>query len=243
MLRVIMEIHKFNSIPNTNSLLIEESKKGAKTWTVYWTDNQTAGRGYTGNSWQVEPYKNLQISVLIKSELDYKDLFFFNQWVCNCIYDLLAVYTDDVNVKWPNDIIIKGKKVCGILIETNKSKEFLNIITGIGLNVNQTDYSNFPKGGSMATQTGRQFELEEVLNKLLQIMFDSYVLIENKDWESIRETYNSRLFRRNIMSQFKKDGKIFRGKILDIDDNGSLRVETEDGMIRSFMHKEVELIY
>ena len=237
-----MEIHRYESLSSTNSELFELSKKNAKSWTVIWTSHQTEGKGYSGNTWISEPGKNIAVSVLIKSDLNYAELIYFNQWVCNVISDFLSTYTDEVSVKWPNDIIIKNKKVCGVLIETHKIDNQINIITGIGLNVNQTNFDLLPKAGSLATQTQEKYQLEEILSGLLTELEKSYYLVENKDWKTISLDYNKHLFLLNQTSEFIRNGELIGGIIRGVNDEGQLEIEINQ-KIHHFKHKEIELKY
>ncbi len=237
-----MEIHRYESLSSTNSELLEFSKKNAKSWTVIWTSDQTQGKGYSGNRWISESEKNIAVSVLIKSDLNYSELIYFNQWVCNVIYDFLSRFSEYVFVKWPNDIIIKDKKVCGVLIETHKSDNQINIITGIGLNVNQTDFEFLPKAGSLATQTNRKHNIEEILSGLLTELESSYHLIENKEWKKISLDYNKRLFLLNQKAIFLKNNELIEGIIKGVDEQGQLFIEIE-GQNYHFQHKEIELKY
>lgn len=238
-----MKIIKYNSIANTNSALLEMSKKDAKSWTAVWTSHQTEGRGYAGNKWEAEKDQNIALSLLIKSELSYQDLIYFNQWVCSSVAGVLSQYTDGVFVKWPNDIIVKDKKVCGVLIETHKSDNEMCIIVGIGLNVNQIHFENHPKAGSLATQTGRQFSLDEILADLLTHLKNDFKLMEEKRWEEISKGYHSVLYKRNQWNEFQSKGEYFQASIQSVDEFGRLVVLLKDGESKSFMHKEIEMIY
>lgn len=238
-----MEIHRYDSLSSTNTVLLQMSKKSAKSWTVVCTSHQTEGRGYAGNSWDSEKDKNLAVSVLINSDLNYNELIFFNQWVCNSICSLLELYSDEVYVKWPNDLIIKNKKVCGVLIETQKIDNQINIIIGIGLNINQVNFGGLSKAGSLATQTGQIFEIEEILSALLTKLKSSYDLIENKEWKSILENYNSKLFRKNKVSVFKRNNELFNGIIERADENGLIFIKLENETTVSFKNKEIEMMY
>ena len=238
-----MEIYHFESLPSTNSELIEMSKKNAKSWTVVYTFRQSNGKGYAGNQWSSEPDKNLAVSVLIKSVLSYDELIYFNQWLCYSDANYLSQFSDEIYVKWPNDIIIQNKKVCGILIETHKSDNELNIISGIGVNVNQTNFQNLEKAVSLKNQTQKEFDLKEILSGLLTELKNNYEWVEAKDWEKIKNLYNQRLFRVNQISLFKKEEKEFQGIIRGIDKFGQLMVETSDGKTHPFKYKEIELKY
>lgn len=238
-----MEIYHFESLPSTNSKLLELSKKNAKSWTVVSTFEQTAGKGYSGNQWTSEPNKNIAVSVLIKSELNYSELIYFNQWLCNTVAEYLKRFSDEVYVKWPNDIIIHNKKVCGILIETHRSESQLNIISGIGINVNQTNFKLLPKAGSLSTQSGQQFDLEEILSDLLTELVSSYRQIENREWENIFSNYNQNLFRLNQASEFMIKEEEFEAIIRGVDESGQLILENAAGELMKYPHKSIELIY
>lgn len=238
-----MQIIKYKSAQSTNSLLMELSKKSAKSWTVIWTSDQTSGRGYAGNEWKSEKDKNLAVSVLIINDLSYNDLIYFNQWVSNAVANVLSKFSNKVNVKWPNDIIIDDKKVSGILIETHKLENKLHIITGIGLNVNQISFENYPNAGSMATQIGGEFDLNEILSDLLTEMEESYEMIQNKSWERISEVYHSKLYRIGEWSLFENSVERFKGKIKGVNHLGQLEVMLEDESVQVFNHKEIQLIY
>lgn len=238
-----MEIHKFDTIPSTNSALMDFSKKNAKSWTVFWTSNQTNGRGYSGNHWESNKDQNLAVSVLIKTELTYQELIYFNQWISNVVRKVISSYVPSAFVKWPNDIIAETKKVSGILVETYKHENQMNIVVGVGVNVNQTHFGELSKAGSLASITGQNYILEEILSDFLTEMQDSFVQIELKQWEYIQNTYLTHLFRKDVPSEFLKNQEIFSGIIRGVDSSGLLLVELSNGELKTFQHKEVELIY
>ncbi len=239
-----MEIFRYQTLSSTNSELLDLSKKNAKSWTVVWTSHQTSGKGYAGNVWQSEKDENLAVSVLVCTKLEYAELVYFNQWVCNVLVGFLRGFSADVAVKWPNDIIMKNKKICGVLIETHKAGNELNIIVGIGLNVNQTNFQSLPKAGSLATQLDQKFDLEEILSGLLTNLENSYSQIDNKEWEIILAEYNLNLFRKNQLSTFIENNQAFDGVILNVDKQGLLWINKLDSEeIKSYQHKEIELIY
>ncbi|HLV23928.1 MAG TPA: biotin--[acetyl-CoA-carboxylase] ligase [Moheibacter sp.] len=238
-----MEIIYFKSLPSTNTKLLNLSKKSAKSWTVVWTSKQTEGKAYGGGKWEIEKSKNLAVSLLITNDLSYKELVYFNQWMGVTIQRYLKRFSDSVYVKWPNDIIMKNKKICGLLIETYKSDNELNIITGIGLNVNQEEFKNLPKAGSLFTQTRQTYDLEEILTGLLTEIQENYHLISEKKFTQIAEDYNAVLYCRNRIAKFEYDEKLFKGIILGVNEHGQLIVQTDSGEVREFNHKEIELIY
>jgi len=129
------------------------------------------------------------------------------------------------------------------LIETHKLENKLHIITGIGLNVNQISFENYPNAGSMATQIGGEFDLNEILSDLLTEMEESYEMIQNKSWEKISEVYQSKLYRIGEWSLFENSVERFKGKIKGVNHLGQLEVMLEDESVQVFNHKEIQLIY
>ena len=143
-----------------------------------------------------------------------------------------------LSVKWPNDILSENKKVCGILIENVIKQNTLSAsIIGVGLNVNQTFFDNLPRASSLKSVTGKVFDLDEVLEKIL-FNLNSWNL---KDLKEIYETY---LFRKNKPSTFKNsEGIVFSGFIKSVSVSGNLQVLLEDDIIKEYGLKDISLLY
>lgn len=237
-----MKIISFENLPNTNDYLSDLSKKDAKSWTVIHAFNQTSGRGYAGNEWKIVPNENLTFSLLIKSNLDYMELIYLNQWIANSIYKSLSTYSEGFEIKWPNDIILNSKKVCGILIENSKQQQIMNSIIGIGLNLNQTDFNHLPKASSLANETARTYDIMTILNEIVDTFMQEYHLIEDRKFNEISDFYNQHLFRKDVISEFIEKQEHKKGIIREATNKGSLIVEI-DGERREFLHKQIELIF
>jgi len=150
-----------------------------------------------------------------------------------------------VLVKWPNDILSEEKKICGILIENIIKKKNINkTIIGIGLNVNQSEFKNLPRATSMKIQTGRLFDLDELLIIIathLEKCFDEY---KEKGTVVLQKRYMKHLFRLEKPSTFRtKKGDNITGIIKGIDPKGNLMVLHEDQVLTTYKFKEVELLY
>lgn len=237
-----MKIITFDTLPNTNDYLSELSKKDANSWTVIHTFKQTNGRGYAGNQWIEEENKNLTFSLLIKSDLEYMELIYLNQWIANSIYKSLSQYTKGLEIKWPNDIILNGKKICGVLVENSKSNHVMNSVIGIGLNLNQTDFNHLPKASSLAKETDKVYDIMTILENMVTIFKNEYHLIENRNFDEISTFYNDNLFRRNIVSTFKENGIEINGIIREATNRGTLIIEINNEN-REFLHKQIELVF
>lgn len=210
--------------------------------TAVFTFNQTKGRGQYGNIWKVVPNQNLAYSVGFKtSDIRISDTF-VNYYTAIIVRDFLANLTNaNCKIKWPNDIILNEKKVCGILIEKKKVNEKEYYILGIGINVLQTDFTKLPKAGSVLTATGLSFDLIEFTHQFHHYLISRINDIESED--KILNIYNNSLFRKDQISVFQKDNLRQNGIIRNADKNGFLWIDLENEGLQKFFHKEIELLY
>lgn len=206
------------------------------------TDEQTAGRGQRGNSWEATPGQNLTFSVLLKpSFLPLNSQFYLNILSSLAITDTLNVYiSEGLAIKWPNDIYYGKSKLGGILTEnTLRNGKIEHTIIGIGLNINQQHFSS-PKASSLALICDRQFALEAILAELLAHLENRYLQLKNHHYNRLRKEYLEKLYWMGETKLFK-DTDYFTGTICGIDDIGQLMIETGDG-IKKFGIKEVSFI-
>lgn len=243
-----MQIIKLDATESTNTFLKELAKKGSlKDYTVVWAKNQTKGRGQRDGKWQTEPGKNLTFSVLKRME-DFQpnNHFELNMAVSLAVFNtLVQLKVPRLSVKWPNDIMSGSKKICGILIENSiVGTSLKSVIIGIGLNVNQTLFPRNPKASSLYNQTGQMFDLEELLNKLLDNLKAGLGSLENGFGEVIRQEYQLNLFRKEIASTFlSPEGESFNGIIKGVGKEGKLKVALEGNRLVQFDLKEISLQY
>lgn len=210
--------------------------------TGVFTFNQTKGRGQYGNIWKVIPDQNLAYSLAIKtSQINISDTI-LNYYTAIVVRDFLANLTNaDAKIKWPNDVILNGKKVCGILIEKKKINNGEYFIIGIGINILQTDFTHLPKAGSVMTVTGLSFDLVEFANQFHQYVTSRIANINSED--EILDYYNQSLFRKDEISVFQNNNLRQNGIIKNADKNGFLWIDLENEGLRKFFHKEIELLY
>jgi BirA family biotin operon repressor/biotin-[acetyl-CoA-carboxylase] ligase len=210
--------------------------------TAVFTFNQTKGRGQYGNEWRVIPNQNLAYSFAVKtSKINISDTS-LNYYTAIIVRDFLANLTNaKAKIKWPNDVILNGKKVCGILIEKKKVNHQEFYILGIGINVLQEDFSHIPKAGSVLTTTGLSFDLTEFVTQFHQSLDSRLENIPSE--EEILDYYNQNLFRKEEISVFEKNNVRQNGIIKNADKNGFLWVDLENEGLQKFFHKEIALLY
>ncbi|WP_336070698.1 biotin--[acetyl-CoA-carboxylase] ligase [Mesoflavibacter sp. CH_XMU1404-2] len=242
-----MRIIKLNAIDSTNlflrSLCLDTY---VEDFTVVVAKHQTKGRGQMGTVWSSQDAKNLTFSVFKRFE----NLKLEQQFVISMVSSLAVINAlkkmnlPKLSVKWPNDILSANKKICGILIENViKQNKVAGSVVGIGLNVNQVDFSGLPQASSILNITGASYDLDELLQSILnelKILFD---LVESNQFETIKTTYESFLFRKDKPSTFENAEGLFSGFIKGVSNEGLLKVLLEDDVLETFDLKTIKLLY
>lgn len=206
------------------------------------TFNQTKGRGQYGNSWASLAGKNLAYTLAVKAQNFSISDFMFNYYTAILIRDFLAKLTDhEVKIKWPNDIILKSKKIVGILIEKKKINQNNYFIIGAGFNVLQENFDEISHAGSILTLTGKVFDLEKFTSALHEFLTERLKNIPSED--EILNLFNQHLFRKDEISVFEIEKERQNGIIHRADENGELWIELEKDGMKKFYHKEVKLLY
>ena len=230
----------FNNCASTQDELIDFLNQHylSEDFLAVYTFNQTKGRGQYGNSWENLPEKNLAYSFALKTKnINVSDTC-FNFYTAILVRDFIANLTKtEVKIKWPNDLILKNKKICGMLFE--KSKNYF--VVGIGINILQENFKNLPKAGSVLSQTGLSFELKAFTESLHQYLFEH--LVQKEIPNNILELYHLHLYRKNEVSVFEKNEVRQNGIIQKVDENGYIWIDLENEGLQKFFHKEIELLY
>ena len=132
-----MNLLYFDTLPSTN-LYLKENYQTLEHLTSIVAKHQTAGRGRLGRNWCDSD--DLLMSILLKNDLNPSSLDSLSLVICATIYNVLSKYTTGLEIKWPNDILYKGKKICGILLERVISNRVECLIIGFGININHHDF-------------------------------------------------------------------------------------------------------
>lgn len=242
----------FDSIDSTNSEARRRLPANAKM-SVYAAKFQTAGRGQRGNKWSSAAGQNLTFSVLLNfTHPQMPDLAVRNQFLLSIVAalsvsDLLQKLNIRNSIKWPNDIYIGRRKVCGMLIENivgNAGLEYS--IIGIGLNLNQTEFPpELVNPTSVLVSSGLRTVPEHVLDDFLDI-FSGYMpyLSDIEGINEIRNKYVSRLFGLGVSREYHDclRNVDFTGTIKGISEEGLLLMEMHDKTVSNYSFKEVSYI-
>jgi BirA family biotin operon repressor/biotin-[acetyl-CoA-carboxylase] ligase len=227
---------------NDEALQLYKAGKGVEGSVVI-TDNQIAGRGQRSNTWESEAGKNLTFSILLTPHFMLaKDQFYITICVSIAIAEyLLEALGENAKIKWPNDLLVRDKKVCGILIENQVSGQHIqSCIVGIGLNVNQQIFGA-DKASSMKLLSGREFVLADELPKILEKIESRYLLLRQGQRQKLFSEYVKHMYWLREKHFFLSDQKEFEGMISGVDEIGRLNMATEEG-IKVFGVKEVQFL-
>lgn len=240
-------IEWLDTCASTNTVLA--GRTGAATGFALATRCQTAGRGQRGNTWEAEPGANLTFSLLLRPQT----IAAAHQFELSMIVSLSIVDTVDAvfaesgcrqhaEIKWPNDIYVADRKICGILIENTLTGSRIDrSIVGIGLNVNQTLFvSDAPNPASLRGFTGVSYELDPLLRRLCDNICTALAVYEAApDPEALTARYMSRLWRREGRWPFVTPaGERFEASIESVSSDGYLTLSGN----RRFAFKEVAFI-
>jgi BirA family biotin operon repressor/biotin-[acetyl-CoA-carboxylase] ligase len=235
----VPECHSTNS--EAQRLLLQQPQVEG---TVVVTDSQTAGRGQRGNVWVAAPFKNLTFTLICTPKhLGPTNQIYLAMAVSLGVADWLngLLAAERVNIKWPNDILVDEYKVCGILIENHLTgNQIAHSIVGIGININQVSFE-FPFAGSVKMFTGREHDLADCLEGVLEQIESRYLMLRNNDYELIRANYLENFYWLGEQHIFSSGDRRFSGVITGVDQVGNLEIEI-DGNKKSFGFKEVAFI-
>lgn len=244
-----MKIKWIEQTDSTNSTVTEYLSE--LNWGVILAArSQLKGRGQKGNSWESEPYKNLSFSAMwTPGDIAPREQFCISEATALAVVELLKCNGIEAKVKWPNDIYVGDKKICGILIEHSvMGTEISRSIAGVGINVNQQVFlSDAPNPVSMTQLTGEEYSLESLLQQFNEI-FERYleVIATPEGRELLHKRFKDGLWRGDGKPYRFKDresGEIYEGIITDVAPSGMLKIRNiEKGSEKEYAFKEVEFL-
>lgn len=240
-----MEIIKLATTDSTNTWAAAHDKE-VKTPALVWSVSQTSGKGQKGNSWESEPGRNITASLIFRpEEFPAFRQFHISETVALAVTDFLDEYGIGAKIKWPNDIYVGDKKICGILVEhVVLGKNIARTIAGMGINMNQTDFtSDAPNPVSLKMLTGETYDIETGVEKLAKIL--EHRLTRLKTPEELHSDFLLKLWRndgQNYRFRDKLKNEEIIANIKDVGKDGVLTLMTIEGDKRQYAFKEVEFI-
>ena len=232
-------IHWLDEVDSTNAAVLR-TMPDLDNLSVVAARSQTAGRGQKGNRWLSTPGENLTFTVCVKERLFDVPLIRLNELAALSVRDYLRARGIPAVIKWPNDIYVGVRKICGILVENRLTPDEVHSAVGIGLNMNQTVFPvELVNPTSMKRLTGRSFDPAEELKALMEVFLFQY----GRDFEALHADFCEGLFQQGVPCPYRDlgNGNIFTGTILGVEKDGRLQVVSE-GTVRLYGFKDIGYI-
>jgi BirA family biotin operon repressor/biotin-[acetyl-CoA-carboxylase] ligase len=226
---------KLSSVASTNNYLkdLVSNSGPLAEGTVIMADHQFAGKGQLQNVWESEAGKNLTISILLKPTfLTVGQQFELNKAVSLALLDVLSpLLGSEVSIKWPNDILVSGKKIAGILIENSvQGSRWKQAVVGIGLNVNQTQFSpNLTRATSIKNVLQTEYNLNSLLADLCMAVERRYLQVRAQKFADLHRDYLQHLFKFGEQSKFRVANELIEAEIMGVSPTGLLELHTSKG--------------
>jgi len=226
---LVKEIHHYYKIGSTNVAAMEAAAAGAPEGSVFLAEEQTAGRGRGANQWQSARSSGIYCSVVLRPNLPPAEALILSLAAGLAVHS--AVKEGDPHLepdlKWPNDLLLKGKKFCGILTEMNaEATRVRHIVVGVGINVNQASFPDdlLQSATSLRLASGREWSRVELAAALLK---------------SLDREYRDLLARANahesVLRRFAERSSYVRGREVRVEENGGFEGVTEGLDARGFL--------
>lgn len=217
---------------STNNLAKSMANDGCSDGMLVLCDNQTKGKGRLGRTWISQKSVNLSMSIVLRPDImpfETPKLTLVAGIACaRAINSITGV---DCGIKWPNDIIINGKKIVGILTEMSAEMEYVRyVVIGIGVNVNNDEFDDEikDKASSLYMITGKKFRRSDIADKIISELVKLYDVFCKEGFTSLCDEYNSLCI--NIGKQVKTLGRQeITGTALGVNENGELVIESKEG--------------
>ena len=229
---VAKEVLYFDTIDSTNTKAQELAEKGYPSGTLVVADKQESGKGRRGRSWVSPSGTGIFMTLMIKPDINPNNASMLTLVAALAVAKAITSVTgEEAMIKWPNDIVVNGKKVCGILTEMNAQFDYINhIVVGIGINVHN---ESFPEEISQMASSlmieagGKRFHRAQIIAETMSYFEQYYdTFLQTQDLSALVREYDKLLVNRNKSVRVLDPKEPFDGKAMGITPKGELIVDT-----------------
>lgn len=222
------------SVDSTNNYAKKIAEEGAPEGTLVTAAEQTGGKGRRGRSWSSPKGEQVAMTLLLRPGIVPEHASRLTLLMAMAVARGIRRVTGlESGIKWPNDVVVNGRKVCGILTEMNTEIDYINyVVIGTGINVNQR---SFPEelqsmAGSLYQMTGQRLSRAELIAASMEEMEQLYeVFLKTEDLSALRQEYNELCVNRGHQIRVMEPGHEYTGTTDGINEKGELVVKKEDG--------------
>lgn len=224
--------HKETGSTNLDAKALAE--KGAESGTLVVADMQTAGRGRRGHGWVAPAGKNIYMTLMLRPDCIPDKASALTLVMAIAVYEAVCelIPAEQCGIKWPNDVVVNNKKICGILTEMSAEPDCIHyVVTGAGINVNQEEFPEEIRdtATSLYIETGRRTDRCKLVARVMHYFEQNYALFEEKwNLELLQDKYNEMLINRNRQVRVLDPKGAYDGVALGINEKGELMVKRSD---------------
>lgn len=237
-------IYYFDVTDSTNTQA--KALKGGQHGSLVVADRQTSGRGRLGRTWESSSNDNIYMTLRLKPDIPVDKApmltLVMALSVVRAVEDITGIKG---NIKWPNDIVVNKKKICGILTEMSVDMTGIEyVVIGVGVNVNTKHFPEEIKetATSLSAEGGQDFERADIIAKILERFEEYYeTFARGNNLADLMDAYNAHLINRNKEVRVLEPGQEYSGYALGIDELGQLLVRREDGSVEKIFAGEVSV--
>ncbi len=243
---IARKIYYFSEIDSTNKYAAKLAKNGEKEGTLVIAEKQNQGKGRKNRLWHSPAGTGLWFSLILKPNIKVTESHFLTINASLAVYKALKNLGLNIDIKWPNDILYKNKKLCGILSEMSANTKKLNYaITGIGLNVNQKHFENDIKDKATSIYKIKKQEVSRLalLQNILVNFENYYKKFLNGEKDKLLDEWKSKIALLGKFINVKSDGKVYEGKAIDIAKDGRLMLLNKNNEIIKFWAGDASIKY
>lgn len=242
---LLWRIWRLDEVSSTNDIAKELASDGCDEGTVVIAGIQTSGRGRLSRRW-ISPQGGLWFSIILRPQMLPGDFNLLNVLasvsICKVIRNKFNI---NAEIKWPNDILIEEKKVCGILIEnsvTSGQSEYSVIGIGINTNIDNSYFSEELNATSLNSEVNREIDNENLLKHILSGIKLSYDNLKRGETASLLNEWKEMNCLIGKMVKAYDESKVIVGKAIAVDDSGNLVVNTKNGDIHIFTSASIKIV-
>ena len=236
----------YDETDSTNNRAKDSGEKNGAHGTLFIADKQNAGKGRRGRAWESPSGKSIYMTILLRPQITPDKAPMLTLIMGLSVAEgIRKVSGAETEIKWPNDIVMNKKKVCGILTEMATEMEYVNyVVIGVGINVNQEYFSEGIKeiATSLYEETGTVYQRSELIAAVLERFEKNYeMFLETGDLSAVRKAYDSILVNRGQEVKVLEPGNEYRAVAEGINKNGELIVRLSDGRQKNIFAGEVSV--
>ena len=237
-------IYHFDNVPSTNDMAKKIARRSEEERIVIVADTQTRGRGRLGRQW-ISPKGGLWLSIIVRPQICLKEAlkltFITSTTVARTLQEMFGLRTE---VKWPNDVLVNGRKICGILTETSTKGNIVEFaVVGIGLNVN-IDLETFPSNlrktvTSLKCELNYEVKRKALMENLLEYFERRYKCLLDGKWDSLLQEWKNLSTFLGKQVRVTSSDESYVGIATDVDCDGAFIIKLQSGEFKKIVAGDV----